>query len=827
MTQQLIDIARRRPSIWVRPVAAFVLAVVLGYGGVLWMNVLHQAQGAREVNEPPLLVHWLRDGTLALPLVFFAVWAGLLVCRRLVDRLPGEPGPVAGTALVAVLTATSVSVVLGLSNPLHGVAFGHTHAHAELPWALHMGRDALAAFAAEFLLASVAAAAMVRHRPWSAPAGERWAMPSTRRARTALKAAVATLLLAPAGVFAVSAAEFAVAGAGRGQPCPSGAPTRVYDVRAIDVDIPLNRFGDHDPQGNMYVAVLHDAGDPGKLDRRVQPVRAEEASRHVTNGLRNDPIQPMVVRANMGECVEVNYTNDASGGDYGFHVDGLSFEVGSSGDAFGNNAPPNDAAVQSVAYRYFVPNAPEVEGLHYVRPGPGFRDQVSHGLFGAIGAEPPGSRYLHLENGRPLESGWEATIVPGNGKKAFREYAQLYHEIGNEDFDIPDGHGGKLPRVDPHTDSYRPGARGMNYRSEPFFNRLERAPKDDSLGYSSYPFGDPATIIPRGYQGDPTKIRILHAGSEMFHVFHLHGGGIRWRYNPVADHTFDYQDTGLNKKTKTPLSPPPPLFSPALCPTPPHNPEIEGGAGGVQQGAGEFLFHCHIAEHYISGMWGFWRVYDTVQPDLSVLPDRADALPPTAVTSQGLIGNTYNGTKITAQNIDDWVRPQLPPQGGRRNDQDAAVWNWKVDDASADGPLYLGEPEDRSDWADFKTTADDNDPNNPGQTLPGHPSLFPTDVVPPGPDQRPAILFDPENGRPAFPLLRPHLGQRNPFSPNGHSGAPGLGENGNTPVVPGKLDPYAGRPDGICPAGATPRKFNVVAIQTRVPVTTTTADPNG
>src|SRR4051795_5297664 len=180
MTQQLIDIARRRPSIWVRPVAAFVLAVVLGYGGVLWMNVLHQAQGAREVNEPPLLVHWLRDGTLALPLVFLAVWAGLLVCRRLVDRLPGEPGPVAGTALVAVLTATSVSVVLGLSNPLHGVAFGHTHAHAELPWALHMGRDALAAFAAEFLLASVAAAAMVRHRPWSAPAGARWAMPSTR-----------------------------------------------------------------------------------------------------------------------------------------------------------------------------------------------------------------------------------------------------------------------------------------------------------------------------------------------------------------------------------------------------------------------------------------------------------------------------------------------------------------------------------------------------------------------------------------------------------------------------------------------------------------------
>src|SRR3954454_12180508 len=827
MTQQLIDIARRRPSIWVRPVAAFVLAVVLGYGGVLWMNVLHQAQGAREVNEPPLLVHWLRDGTLALPLVFFAVWAGLLVCRRLVDRLPGEPGPVAGTALVAVLTATSASVVLGLSNPLHGFAFGHSHHHAELPWALHMGRDALAAFAAEFLLASVAAAAMVRNRPGSAPAGERWAMPSTRRARTALKAAVATLLLAPPGVFAVSAAEFAVAGAGPGQPCPSGAPTRVYDVRAIDVDIPLNRFGDHDPQGKMYVAVLHDAGDPGKLDRRVQAVRAEEARRHLTNGLRNDPIQPMVVRANMGECVEVNYTNDASGGDYGFHVDGLSFEVGSSGDAVGNNAPTNVARGQSTTYRYFVPDVPEVEGLHYVRPGPGFRDQVSHGLFGAIGAEPPGSRYLQLENGRPLESGWEATIVPGNGKKAFREYAQLYHEIGNEDFDIPDGHGGKLPRVDPHTDSYRPGARGMNYRSEPFFNRLERAPKDDSLGYSSYPFGDPATIIPRGYQGDPTKIRILHAGSEMFHVFHLHGGGIRWRFNPVADQTFDYQDSGLNKKPKTQLSPSTRLDSQAFGPGEAYNLEIEGGAGGVQQGAGEFLFHCHIAEHYISGMWGFWRVYDTLQPDLAPLPDRA-ALPK-AVSSAELIGTTVpdgsaSGLTLTKDNIDDWIRPQLPPSGVPQNDQDAAVWNWRGDQSNPAAPLYLGAPEDRSDWPNLLGPADwDADPTQ----LRDHPGLYPVDRVPAG-QTRPLLLFNPRNGRPAFPTLRPQIAQRNPFSGNGHTGAPWLGENGDVPPTPGGVNPYAGRKDGLCPSGAPPRRFNVVAIQLPIQVTPAGGtDPDG
>ena len=30
-----------------------------------------------------------------------------------------------------------------------------------------------------------------------------------------------------------------------------------------------------------------------------------------------------------------------------------------------------------------------------------------------------------------------------------------------------------------------------------------------------------------------------------------------------------------------------------------------------------------IAQHYIAGMWGFWRVFDTRQPDLAVIPNRA------------------------------------------------------------------------------------------------------------------------------------------------------------------------------------------------------------
>ena len=39
---------------------------------------------------------------------------------------------------------------------------------------------------------------------------------------------------------------------------------------------------------------------------------------------------------------------------------------------------------------------------------------------------------------------------------------------------------------------------------------------------------------------------------------------------------------------------------------------IEGGSGGLQALAGEFVFHCHIPQHYVTGMWGFWRVYNTL-----------------------------------------------------------------------------------------------------------------------------------------------------------------------------------------------------------------------
>ena len=86
-------------------------------------------------------------------------------------------------------------------------------------------------------------------------------------------------------------------------------------------------------------------------------------------GLRTDPIQPLVIRANEGDCVEITFTNNATGGDYGVHIDGLPFETGSSGDAVGNNAPSSVARGVTTTYRYYVPEDSDLEGTHYIRPG--------------------------------------------------------------------------------------------------------------------------------------------------------------------------------------------------------------------------------------------------------------------------------------------------------------------------------------------------------------------------------------------------------------------------------------------------------------------------
>lgn len=578
-------------------------------------------------------------------------------------------------------------------------------------------------------------------------------------------------------------------------PCAGTGTERAYNVSAIHVEITLNRWGDRDPDAYMYV-----------LDERLADVRAQEATAlpdRVSHGLRKDAIQPLVLRANLGECLVINFTNQLDEGPASLHINGLAHTAENAGGYVGNNpntfADPGD----TITYRIPLPTDPSAEHAYYFHDHGASRPRLTHGLFGSIVAEPAGSVYRDPETGDIFNgNNWEAIIdVPEGEGDDFREFVLMYHEVGDENFDgIVDGDGRTLPVLDELSQTYRPAARAINYRSEPFRNRL-RLSNDKSQGYGSYMFGDPATPIPRSYLGEPTKTRLLHGGSEVFHVHHLHGGADRWRRNPGADPANDIS-SGLNKfpvQNATSVH----LDSQSIGPGTSYDLEHECGAGGCQQAAGDFLYHCHIGHHYLAGMWSFWRVFDTKQDDLATLPGMADA--PEAVSSLELLGKKFEGKTLvqaadlqnpeSERSLEDWVESQLPPQGVRLDAQDATVWDWDKQD-TVDGPLYLGEPETDQVWADYAS---------------------------PTPGERPQIAFNPNNGRYAWPLFRPHLGKRPPFAGNGHSGAPWLGEHGSDD-----------RPDGLCPTddmvpiqGRTMREYPITAITLPIQIAKNKVDPDG
>jgi manganese oxidase len=809
------------------------LALLLVFGATAWEHVIHTFALGEVDSLSGHLSHILRDGMLALPLGLLAVWAGASLAARVWPASADGRRRLVVAAITAVLYGMLMVPSVGVHQQLdsHGagvLAGGHAShlaagggleaANSIGGLALHGLRDAAISQVVALPLLLVGLALLTG----STGARRRIRIPMRARLAAISTAATAFAMLSPYGTVPAQAQTAAL-------PC---SVTRTYAVSAIDLTITLNRFGDNDPFAYMYA-----------LDSRIPAIRAAEQANAasaaanqpasaVTPGLREDVIQPLMLRANLGECVKINFTNRLTrapvtsnaptavtavqaGGVPAVSItpQGVAYDIDNQGDAVGNN--PNSMVPQNGMRTYTFYLDPALgEGAKVFRSGGDSRELTAHGLFGAILAEPAGSHWLDPETAADKTAdatwaNWEAIIDPASGP-SFREFGIMYHEIGDEFFNVHNRAGNAIGMVDgTFSFAYRPASRGLNYRSEPFLDRLSLVVNDKAEGYSSYPFGDPATPIPRSYLGEPTKTRLMHPGSEQLHVHHLHGGGDRWRANPGADNT---DIAGGLEKVPIQNAKSIRLDSQTVGPDESYNLEHECGAGGCQQAAGDYLYHCHIAHHYIAGMWSFWRVFDTLHQGtagglngdrpLAVIPGRAT--PPTAVNSAGLLGKTVNapqgprtvvlkanltnpGTQIA---LEDLVENQVPPQGTRIDREDAAVWDWVKDDTNPTAPVYKGEPEVAAGTM--------------------------TNYESPTPGQRPDILFNPTTGRYTWPLLRPHAGQRPPFSPNGHTGAPWLGENTS-----------AGRPDGLCPAANPRRTYDITAIATPVKMTDAVTEPNG
>ncbi|MCH8208673.1 MAG: hypothetical protein IIA62_06445, partial [Nitrospinae bacterium] len=626
--------------------------------------------------------------------------------------------------------------------------------------------------------------------------------------------------------------------------CPAGVPVKSYDISAINVEVTLNQWGDYFP-GYMFV-LTKNIDQVRKDEERNAEARAEALDPgSVTNGLQGDVIQPLALRGNQGDCIRFKIRNEVEDEDVGFQVNGSAMIISSSGlpvtaASPGAIIPPEETQ----DFEWYIP-IDEQEGAHSIQSHAG-RDPSSLGLIGAFIVEARGSKYLDPWTGEKLESGWMAMIV-NDDDRDFREFVIFYHEVGDESFRPLNRFSEMIPQRDPQTDAYRPSARAINFRSEPFgINNLAVQEKmfhfeDESLAYSSYTFGDAPTTIPRSYMGDPAKFRLIHGGGEVFHSHHPHGGSIRWTRSPK-------REPGLKNLTTAAYDGPvkyPVIRTTTdrvdvkvIGPSEAVDLETECGSGLCQKLAGDFLFHCHVAHHYVAGMWGYWRVYNTIQDGdypfsstdvmrpLQELPDRKGYIPK-GVSSDKLVGKTMNwygkkfkvvdkGASKWAQetpvvNIRDWVKYMLPPQGqpGHTDDEkgqilsyDGSVWDydWK-------GNRALSEREPTYDVVKYKS---------------------------PHPGKRHSILFHPTNGKLAWPHMTPHFGKRVPFARN-HGGAPwlepfhsltdesvitstesGSGRSGNnqentTPAKPGEQGRWS-----LCPEGAGRKQYNLVFINTPI-----------
>jgi hypothetical protein len=444
-----------------------LLTAAVTYSGVLWLLLFRHLTGGHEGQGLPLLVQALRAGTVALPVVLLLVTGAVVLSGRLIRATPSATARLRA-AVTSVLVGGAAAAALAIGNPVYEVMFG-VHQPAGLPLPLQMARDAVIALAVCLpVVASAVAVLGQAHRsanaaivaPAVAPY-RRAALPRSR-VRVVLAAASAmTLGVALAGTQAAVAVAPAAAATGV---CATAARTINYDVQAFQLDLPLNGWGDHIPDGLMYALANPDA-QPTIAQIKAEPGRST----------------PLVLRAAVGDCIKVHFTNEIAAKRVGMHVDGVAKDVNDSdGARIGNNPDTTVATNGQITYTWFAQREGQFpindygSGTNFGVTDP-TTDTTSHGLYGGLIVVPAGSTWHDPTTGRALLTGADNhgtgaplfvdVHVPGVGND-FRDFAQV---LADEPEGILDPTGVK-PTFP--TTGLPDATFFFNYRTEPLRNRL-------------------------------------------------------------------------------------------------------------------------------------------------------------------------------------------------------------------------------------------------------------------------------------------------------------------------------------------------------------------
>lgn len=369
-------------------------------------------------------------------------------------------------------------------------------------------------------------------------------------------------------------------------PCHADENVKVFEIAMVQAKITYNRYGWHDPQGRFFV-LKKDLERHGGLECYIQKVEKQEIK-----------VEPLVIRANAGDCIELRTTNllpeFIEGSPFqprtrtdivGHHLHLVKFDtIVSDGSANGWNNIAGARRYETLVERFFAN-----EELRTVF----FHDHLfanvhqQHGLFGALIIEEAGATFHDPQSGKELHSGTQAVIRRRNGT-SFREFALFVHDFAL----LFDRKGNPLnpPEVPGSHDD--PGVMGINYKAEPMRERL-RKKEDPAYLFSSFVHGDPATPILETYPGDELMIRLIDGAHEEQHSLNI--AGMSWR-KELADF-------------KSPLA-----ASQTLGVSEAFNLNVT-----EKYGAGDYLYYFGGIDDAWLGLWGIIRVHRRYRKHLKPL----------------------------------------------------------------------------------------------------------------------------------------------------------------------------------------------------------------
>jgi len=334
--------------------------------------------------------------------------------------------------------------------------------------------------------------------------------------------------------------------------------------------------------------------------------------------------EPLVLRANAGDCIQVTLTNNFDPNNavfkkttgYPFNNSYpstaafspssaagltpalLSYDVPtSSGINIGFNATPATVAAGGAPRTYYwyaglvgptgMLTPVEFGGVNLF-PGAAVQ-QDTYGLMGALIVEPPGATFTGTTRADGSTSDTAGIVTQKDGK-IFNEFVL----VAQDNFTVTAG----------TKDSTQPV---FNYKAEPMTNRFPNGATlnniDLSAGFSNTLTGgkDPQTPVFTAMAGSPVRIHLMHpGGSSDQQVFTLHGH--LWQDEPFLD--------GSTKLGWNPESPW--IGSRDLWGTNSSYAVLIPRAGGANAVPGDYLFRTHPSAYLFQGLWGILRVQPVI-----------------------------------------------------------------------------------------------------------------------------------------------------------------------------------------------------------------------